>query len=273
MSKKTAEVIVQPEPAAPASLSDRLAQELAGYTTEQLRAELARGLQVTAECLLRLALVVKLLEERGEDLSGLRLPLLHHLRRIACGQVLPEVVVRFAAAPGLIAKIGSLPLPEQKRLAEGGKVTVVVRTAAGETTHKQVDPLHLAPGQVSLVFARDHLRGIAEQGVLLDQRPERGEKQPPRGRVRSDSARGGLRVGRVFVPQSEVIEALGHLRDEISQDGDGGEDGTTRNLPIPLTTQEHRRLKIASANATAHEGKDVSMAELIRRAMRMAGLI
>src|SRR5271157_1277362 len=100
--------------------------ELARLETIQLRQELTQSLHVTAAHLRRLAIIVRLLEERGEDLTDLRIGLLPYLRQIALGQILPEVIVRFAESPWMIRLVGSLPLPDQKRLSDGDRVTLVV---------------------------------------------------------------------------------------------------------------------------------------------------
>jgi hypothetical protein len=73
--------------------------DLSVLSTVELRQELIKSLGITADNLVRLAWIVRLLEEKGEDLSDLKLGLLTHLRKIAYGQVLPELVVRFASSP------------------------------------------------------------------------------------------------------------------------------------------------------------------------------
>lgn len=71
--------------------------ELALKTVEELRAEVKRLLGITAENLVKLAAVVRELENRGEDISQLRLSILPNLRAIAGGKILPEVVVKSRA--------------------------------------------------------------------------------------------------------------------------------------------------------------------------------
>lgn len=183
-------------------------------TTEQLREELAGCLRVTATNFARLALIVKALEDRGEDLSALKIPILHHLRRVACGQVLPEVLVRFAGSPSLITIVGNLPLPDQKAIAEGQPVRLVVYGADGNRTHRLADPLHLSPEQVRQVFARDHVRTDAEQCLLLDQKRERSRLPRPEsaGRLKLDHDDQSARIGRYVIPLADLEAAVKALR-------------------------------------------------------------
>jgi hypothetical protein len=242
-----------------------MAREIAALSTEELRAELAQGLRLTAQYLLRLALIVRTLEERGEDLSELRVGLIGYLRKIAYGQVLPEVVVRFAEYPLLIRRISALPLPEQQRLAEGEPIKVFLRRDDGEIDHRLADPLKLTSGQVIQVFAADHVRDQQEQLLLLEDRRNRPAKKQGRvsSRVRADRERGGILVGRAFVAAADALAALADLHPEIGPLD--GEDGPT--VPVRLSTEVHHRLKVLAAQ----QGR--SMGELIRWAMRAVGLL
>lgn len=242
-------------------------QDLLILGTADLLRELAVQLRHTAESMMRLAWIVRILEDRGEDLSGLRLPLINHLRRIAHGQVLPELVVRFAAQPGLLNRVALLPIPDQQRLAAGESVRLVVlrETPDGRrvTDHRMVDPSKLTQEQIWQVFGQDRIRSEAEQVLYLEDRVMRPATTPtPRGRVRPDPARGELVVNRSFVPKAEIVEALARLHE--------GTDETSpleATFMVQLTAEEHRRLKVAAAQG------DTTMAALVRNALRAAGLI
>lgn len=237
-------------------------QTLESLTTEQLREELAQGLRVTAECLSRLAAVVRILEERGEDLSELRIGLIGYLRRIAHGQVLPEVVVRFADSPMLLRRIASLPLPDQKRLAEGEPVKLVVPQEGGPADHRMADPLRMTRDQITLVFAADHIRDTAEQLLVVQDRRSKpvAKRLRDQRRVRPDRDRGGIVIGRAFAAQAEAVAALADLaspEDESERD---------KALVVKLTKAEHAKLWQAA-------GPGKSMTELARQAMRAMGVI
>lgn len=96
--------------------------EVEKMPTPKLREEFARGLQVTAERLTWLAVALHELEvARGEKVEGVPEALLTLLRRIAGGELLPEVVVRFAGTPKTMARVGKLPVDEQEAVVSGEK--------------------------------------------------------------------------------------------------------------------------------------------------------
>lgn len=241
------------------------AAELAAMDSETLRRELAEGLRLTARHLLRLALIVRTLEERGEDLSDLRIGLLGHLRRIAHGQILPEIVVRYAESPALLRRIETLPMPDQRRLAKGEGVQLAVRAPDGSITHRLVDPLHLSYDQVRLVFGPRGIRDEAEQAIMLDrQRPKPSSRTHKVGRITADPERQVLKIGRTAVPVADVVQALAALRG-----GDPEEESDTLEslVNVRLTESEHLHIKRLALDG------NTSMNSLIRRALIAAGLI
>ena len=70
---------------------------------------------------MRLALITQELEKRGEDLSAIKMGLLPLLRQIACGKLLPQIVVMYAGEPAAIRKIATFSLLEQEAIASGTK--------------------------------------------------------------------------------------------------------------------------------------------------------
>lgn len=87
-----------------------------------MKSELASLLGFTATTLLRLAVVVNELENRGESMGGIRMGLLPILRKIAAGEILPDAVVLYAGKPGLLKALGKMTIEKQKELVEG-KIT------------------------------------------------------------------------------------------------------------------------------------------------------
>jgi hypothetical protein len=195
--------------------NESLLAHFQSLSTEDLKRSLVLQLEMSANTLLHTAYLVRVLEERGEDLSGLKIGLIHHLRKIACGQLLPEVVVRFAGKPSLIALIGNLPLAEQRRLADGEHVRLVVYDqATGQRTHRMADPLALTPRQVAQVFARDHVRRDDEQALLLDERRERAAQPVPEtvGKLKLDRERGVAILGNHVIPLADLELAVKLLK-------------------------------------------------------------
>lgn len=103
--------------------SDRLSlkEQLDSLPTAELKRELAGLLALTASNLLRLAVIVSILEDRGEDMTALKGGFLDILRKIACGQLLPDLVILFSGDPAKIQKAASMPLEDQREVASGRK--------------------------------------------------------------------------------------------------------------------------------------------------------
>jgi hypothetical protein len=240
-------------------------------TVEELRRELARSLRMTAESLVRLALIVRSLETRGEDLSELKIGLLPYLRQIAYGQVLPEVVVRYAERPMLVRSIAALPWPDQERLSNGAKVALAVRCPDGTLDHRMVDPLYMDRAQVQQVFARGRIRPPEEQLVALEANRTPRAKAPAAEAIddiRIDRGRNGLIVGRKFVPLATIVEALALLRDRDGSGADIDEESSEyTTLSIRVDAVQHERIRRA-----AYEG-NTKVATLVRRALVAYGLI
>lgn len=238
--------------------------ELNTLSSEELRRQLTVSLNVTAQQLLRMAAIVRILEERGDDLSDIRGALPGYLRRIAYGQMLAEVVVRFADSQQLVKRISQLPIPDQRRLAAGEPIEVAVVTDQG-TERRMVDPLNLRGPLLAQVFASDHIRTLPEQVAIIEARRLVAPKpRQPRSRVRGDRELGGIFVGRAFAKQEEVLQALAELQPEPEAD-----DGAGGMVPITvhITAADHRHLKVRAAQAGC------TLQDLYRRALAAAGLI
>lgn len=96
-----------------------LQAEASRQSTEELKQELSQLLGITADKLVRLAVIVTELESRGEDLRDLRMGILPILRKIGLGQLLPDLVVMLSGKPALLNKAAKLPLDRQKRIVDG----------------------------------------------------------------------------------------------------------------------------------------------------------
>lgn len=259
---KTSEVI----PADPLTVHT---MRLAELSSEAIRAEFARGLQLTLEGVTQMAACLRVLEDRHEDTSDLRGVLMGQLRRIAHGLTLPEVVVGFGAYPLLLNKVSMLPLADQRELTSGKPIIVVVYRPGQEESsrwdHRQLEPLRLTREQIHQVFAPDHVRSETEQKMVIESRLTRPAKATPKAtRVRADHERGGLVLGRSFATQAQIVEALGEL---CGEEGDRQDASQESKLLVTLSEEQHRRLKVAAARG------NTSMSELARDALRAAGLI
>lgn len=191
-----------------------LAAQLKEMPIQELRESLAESLRLTADAMLRAAFIVRELEARGENLSGLR-PMLPVLRKIAAEQVLPEVVVRFGGHRRLLSIVSNLPMEDQQKLAAGEPVPLIVHAEDGKRTQRMADPLEMRPEQISQAFAPDHLREPSEQHLLLDSKVAESKRKPERigNLIAVDKERGGIVVARRhFIPQCDLEAALKGLR-------------------------------------------------------------
>lgn len=248
-------------PAVPTGRGGEELRALAALGTAQLRAELSRALERTAAHLMRLALIVRVLEERGEDLSDLRLGLLPYLRQIAYGRILPEVVVRFAESPALVRTIAALPPPDQRRLAAGEPVPLVVAREGGHDI-RMADPLRMTAAQIHQVFRHGRICDESEQLLTLE---GRGRKPARRsvGRILVDRRQKGLVVGRVFLTVVQVVEALALLAET---DEDADDDSYSSPVVTHLTVGQHDALKAAALRGRT------TVTRLVRRALAAYGL-
>lgn len=188
--------------------------ELVHKTTDELKAALADCLRVTVDGLRMAAVYVRELESRGEDLAALKVSMMKYLRLIAYGQMLPEVVVRYAGQPLLLNIIGSLPVPDQGRLAAGDSVKMVTYTSDGQLTHRMVDPRELHPAQMRQVFDKGSIRSESEQVVWLDADRAKRRCEVPKavGELHIDRDRGGVTHCRKFIPLADLVAAVKALR-------------------------------------------------------------
>ena len=157
----------------PDDADDLLAKLLAGFrdkTADEVLKSIQSALRMTVESWVTVAAGVRALEEKGVDVNRIRAavgPFLNLLRRIAAGQLLASVVCRFYNQIGIINRIGRLPAPDQKRLASGERVAVLVPGGSGYTS-RMLTPDEMTPDQFRQVFAADHIRTETEQAAWLD---------------------------------------------------------------------------------------------------------
>lgn len=183
-------------------LIDSDPRSIQAMSTDELRAELARGLALVAENLFRCGLIWVELEKRGEDLAPLRRGIAVYLPLIGAGRVDARAVVRFAGTPALLRAVTLLPIEEQVRLGMGNTVPLVLEDGAVQAT----DPLRLTAPQINQVFAAGLIRSTAEQKEILSRRLNRAVKKTA---VRYDRAKGGrFLINRQVVPMSQIIAAM-----------------------------------------------------------------
>jgi hypothetical protein len=134
-----------------------MANELTEYrlrlpdmTVDQLRAELANHVRLTAEHVARMAVIWTELERRGEDMKALRMGLSRFLPAVAAGKLVPEAVVHLSGNMAALRAIGSLIPEEQRRLLsegalpverDGSIVAVPLLALSSDDTRRAIDPV------------------------------------------------------------------------------------------------------------------------------------
>lgn len=239
---------------------------LAAVPTAELRAELARGLTLTAETLYRLGTIWAELERRGEDLSSLRHGLARTLPLIASGRLAAEAVVAFAGRPALLRALDGVPIDRQREYAAGSPVAVI--DPADPSAVQQMPLERLPAAAIRLVFSDGEIRSPESQRLALRPRQRRRHDDAAayRYRPRFDRQAGTLTVGRMSVRLEDVLAELSAAAgpDNALLDATPSEYVTVK---VRLTQAEAKRLVGAAQRAELPDW------ELIRKAMRAFGLI
>lgn len=243
--------------------------DLAVMSTQDLRAELGRALNVSAQHLLYLAAVWQELQRRGEDLSELRVGLSQWLPQIAAGRVDANTVIRFAGSPTLLRAIAELPVPQQRAFADGEPVQVLTLDPTGQYRVAELPARDLTATQARIVFGAGSVRSVDQQRALLDaDRLARQRRQPSlatASKVRADTRTGTIVVGRTRVTVGELMAAVAAIyADRV---GPIPEEGGGRSLVIQLTEEEHRAIKVRAAEGGA------TLQGLVRGGLGSLGLL
>ncbi len=240
------------------------ASEITAWTTQQLRQEIARGLSLVAENLVRLAAVWQELERRGEDLSDLRRGIVRFLPAIACGELAAETVVAFSMRPSLIDLLRGVPLSEQKRLAGGGTVEVI--DPSNPTTVQNLSLQSLTATAARVVIADGRVRTPAEQRVVFRAKPRKEHVRESRKfRPRYDPATGVVTIGRMKIRLSDLLAELSSATGPDHPPADIPEEYDV--IRVRLTHEEAKRYRQLCRKVGLPEW------EMGRKAMRAFGLI
>src|SRR6185312_6945840 len=150
---------------------------LSTLTTDELVERLRGLLQVTERSIIEMAEIVGLLEERGFDLSELRIGMIDHLRRVADKSLLPAAIVRFHGI--MLSRVAQLPKPDQQKLIDSERVKLAVINQDGTVTHVLCKPERLSRAEVMQLLDGGHIRSEAEQLSYLRSRGAAPAKSAP----------------------------------------------------------------------------------------------
>jgi hypothetical protein len=218
-------------------------RELRTMSTSDLRAELAKSLEVTATHLVHLAEVWRELESRGEDLSALRSGLWSYMPLIASGKLDPQMVVQYAGHSLLLRRLADLSREDQQLLLTDPTVLVTEYTD-GAWEERRLPITHLRASQIGQVLSGG-IRPPEEQKRLALARAKRA---PPkrRPRVSTDTV-------------IEIAQNEGGLRAPRGQ-----ADGLS--LSIPMSAAEREQIEALAKD------NGVAVSRLVRAALVIVGL-
>lgn len=142
---------------------EETADSLSSFDTGRLREMLIEAVSATVEQVIRVAAIVRLLEERGESVADMMRGYFPYIRRVAYGQMVPEAVVMFQGQLNVMRRVSLLPLPDQSRIASNEPMSIA--NIDGDV--RLLRPSQMTPREVRQVFADDHTRDPDEQVAWL----------------------------------------------------------------------------------------------------------
>lgn len=235
------------------SPSQTIVREIESLATEEVEHRFAEATLRTARGLLEMAACVRVLESRGHDLTSLKMAILPYLRLIAHGQLVPELVLRFAASPSLLAAAARLPVNDQRKLLETGVVSVSVVEADRSIGVRDVDPRALSRHELSRIFSDSGIVPPERQVIAPRQRTAR------KRRVRIDAKSRQVYISNASAPLADFMaamaEAAGRQGDIDRRDVNGPSVGAR------LTEEERERMRAACKAMRIDED------EFVRRAI------
>jgi len=173
-----------------------------------LVAELHECLALSTNSLIRLAVIINRLEDLGVDIISLQIPNMNYFRKIASGQFMPELFIECSGSPGLLRKLSSLPISDQKRIADGSALKVILQ--GGD--HLMVAPKDMTPSQIRQVFGTEGIRSDSQQAAwIVDSQQAKAFKRIPRPAIQIDRRKNGIVVGETFLSASDLAGYLSQL--------------------------------------------------------------
>lgn len=179
---------------------------------ERLKAELERLATVTVEGIIAMAAIVRILDARGVDLSGLRLRWLSKIRRVAYGSLQPGFILLAIQARELAKAAELLPMPDQQRIVDDEPLPVIVLREGVGPEPRMVRPSLMESWQIRQVFARDHVRSETEQVNYLDNPRRRPIPKTPAPDQQLD-----VRNKRLIVSGERVVLTLDRLLEIVKE--------------------------------------------------------
>jgi hypothetical protein len=178
------------------------------WTPEERRNALRDCILISRENIIKAARIVGAMEVAGDDLSKFPSRFLLAMRRISSGHLLPDAYIKFDGM--LRSRVASLPIQDQKSLADGMKISLVV-FREGKTETLSVDPGDLQSVQLKQVFDIDHIRSESEQVAWIESRALQGKPKKIESEIQVHRNKGGIVVSGVFISRKDLAEYLARL--------------------------------------------------------------
>jgi hypothetical protein len=169
--------------------------------------ELTACMAVTVQAIVKIGAIIRRLDELGFDIESLRLPNLSYFRKVAHGQMVPELFVSLIGAPIVLRKVANLPLFDQQRISDGKPVKVIL--PGGD--HMMIRVEDMTREQAQQVFASDYIRSDSQQAAWLVEKSQVVGSRKADAPVMLDRRRHGIVVGETFISASDLAKYLGDL--------------------------------------------------------------
>jgi hypothetical protein len=177
---------------------------------QSLVSELGECMEVTVRTIMKIGAIIRRLEELGFDIESLRIPNITYFRKVAHGKMIPELFVNLIGAPRVLRKVANLPIPDQRLVADGKPVKLILR--GGD--HMLVRVEDMTNDQARQVFASDHIRSDSQQAAWLVERSQSIPSAESASAVLIDRKRHGIVVGDTFISATDLAGYLGRLAEK-----------------------------------------------------------
>lgn len=193
---------------------DEICESLESLSTGDLKDRLSEAFKATVEGIMEIASIVKILETRGEDLDSLKIGMLAWFRRVAYGQVSPNILIQYGDRPSLLRKLANLPMPDQVKIANDEPVEVL-SFSNGRASERWVSPSDMTKKEVEQVFGSGRIRGLSEQRGWIDQKkPKFHSTETATPEVRIDKKKKQLVItGATKISRSQLFSYLSQMGD------------------------------------------------------------
>jgi hypothetical protein len=146
---------------------DEIRADLERKTSDDLREVIVESVTGVASLVVRGAIAVTLLVQRGEELPDDFIPekILRFLRMVGGGQLDPRLLLGWEGTP-VFKYAKCLPLDQQAEIVDDKPIKVVEHKDGG-FSNRNICPSHMTSQQAELVFAKDGIRTVPAQIAIL----------------------------------------------------------------------------------------------------------